>query len=152
MYIMRHARWFRLFSALVGFWVPLTIGEPSALRLCAAHQGPMAAQAAGAQHHAHGATAVAAESHQTPAPAHDGSHQHCTCIGCCSTSAARVAVPSAPVAAVIVVAHETSGFSTTVSFRAVSSPDYSRPHTTGPPLALNPARLLGPLVSSGIAS
>src|SRR5262245_5418057 len=113
----------------------------------------MATQATGAQHHGHGASVVAAESHhQAPAPAHDGDHQHCTCIGCCSTSAAKVAVPGAPVAAVIVVAHETSGFSTTVSFRAAPSPDYSRPHTTGPPLAPNPARLLGPLVSSDIVS
>lgn len=136
MYLMRHARWFRLLSAFVAFWVPLSIGEPSALRLCAAHQGaaapPAAAQAAGAQHHGHD-VASAGRQHEAPAPG--GNHQHCTCIGCCSTSAARVEVPSAPIAAVIVVAHETSGFSTTVSFRAVPSADYSRPHTTGPPLA-----------------
>lgn len=131
---MRRARWFRLLSALLAFWVPLSVGEPSALRLCGAHDLTIAASGAGS-HHGHseaGSFTAADASSQHHAPSPDGTHQ-CSCIAGCSISAAAVAVPDAPVAAVIVAAHETSGFSATVPARARPAPDYARPHNTGPP-------------------
>ena len=139
MNVMRRTTWFRFLSAFVAFWVPLTVGEPSALRLCGAHHGgptPVAAKADANvdAHHAHlaGVTTTADDSgadHHAPA----GEKHHCTCIAGCSTSAVNVAVLDAPVTAVIVVSHELSGYSPTAPERARPGPEFARPHTTGPP-------------------
>jgi hypothetical protein len=135
MEVMRRARWFRFLSALLAIWVPLSIGEPSALRLCPAHAVASVSTGSGSHHHSTAAVATPADgASQHGAPSDAGAH-HCSCIAGCSISVAAVAVPDAPIAAVIVAEHNTSGFSATAPSRARPTPEFAHPHPTGPPRA-----------------
>src|SRR6185312_5637949 len=136
--LMRRSLLSRIFAMALAFWLPLVVGEPGLLQPCPEH-GALTTTHTGAHagmHHgamAHAGMAMHADQHGS-SPQHQ--HLHCTCISCCcaATPAAPAAdAPACPVAAVI----ETSRTASlpTVALLARPAPPYSRPHTTGPPLA-----------------
>jgi hypothetical protein len=137
---MRRRGWFRPLGMLLTLWFPMVTGEPGLLHPCPMH-GAAARVVAVAHHvhgaatssaHVHGATQASTNATDHSLPGHD--HHSCTCISCCSASAAlRAPVPAA--VAVAVIEYGVARAILSVESLPRPAPEFSRPFTTGPPLA-----------------
>ncbi len=131
---MRRALWFRSLASLLAVWLPLIAGEPGLLHPCPMHGAGRAVIASLRGE----AVAVAPTSHahhadHSQAPAHQ--HHDCTCINCCTVSAAAFIAPTAATTEIIVAEYSVSRTVPSVESFARPAPEYSRPYTTGPPRA-----------------
>jgi hypothetical protein len=133
---MRRTWWFRPLATLLTLWFPLIVGEPSLLQPCPTHGSMFVASAAtptahGAHHAAHQAAhAPASSHHSTP-----GHHHICTCIGCCTGSAAVVPTFEGPTTTIVVATYDPAFGHATDESLSHNEPEFSRPYTTGPPRA-----------------
>jgi hypothetical protein len=138
---MRRTWWFRPLATILTLWLPLIVGEPSLLQPCPTHGSAVVASAAmhsaasTAGHHSAGEASHSA--HRVDSGSgHDSSpgHQHnCSCIGCCTGSAAVVPTFEAPIATVVVATYAAAGRPVEANALARPGPEFSRPYTTGPP-------------------
>lgn len=125
---MRRHPLFRLLAFLPALWLPLIVGEPGLLDPCPMHGGMAHHSMQHAAEDAHSAH----HGHRAPMGDHKG-HQ-CTCIGCCSVSAVLQTSTTTELALPIAVQRVARAVPN-VESRARPAPDFSRPHTTGPPRA-----------------
>ena len=100
----------------------------------AAQTQDVAAHSGHSAHSDHSTASTSADQGTHHAPSPDGAHP-CNCIAGCCASTVAVVVPDAPIAAVIVAALETSGYTPMAPTRARPAPEFARPHATGPPRA-----------------
>jgi hypothetical protein len=132
---MRRPLWFRTLASMLALWFPLVAGEPGVLHPCPTHGSGSALATslhgahAGASMHsaAHGAGHHSAPS----APGHD--HHNCTCISCCTASAAALRAPDAPTIEIMTVERAASAAVPNAASLPRPAPEYARPYTTGPP-------------------
>lgn len=138
---MRRTWWFRPLATLLTLWFPLIVGEPSLLQPCPMHGSMFVASATTPASHAahHGAAGHAAhQAAHAPASGHHstpGHHHICTCIGCCTSSAAVASTFEGPATTIIVATYEPVVGHATGESLYHAEPEFSRPYTTGPPRA-----------------
>ncbi len=123
--VMRQKSWFRALATVLAVWLPLIVGEPGVVHACPAHGGSAVASTAPMAHH-HGA------SHGS-APGHD--HHDCTCISCCVGSVVAAPAPVEPATVFVAAIRDIGVAHPAVASLPRQAPEYSRPYTTGPPLA-----------------
>lgn len=124
---MRHRLSRRIFAAVCGLWLAISLAEPAALHACAIHATQGHDHRHGSHHAGHERSGRTGSRHDHDAGA------TCTCPGGCCVAVPVAAPGAAPLVRAVIVAHVSRIVSPPALGHRPAVIEYARPPSIGPP-------------------